>query len=87
MGAFKKLTAQQRGAMDALRALGEMYVSPDDARSLRVMQRRGLVRFRRDEDGGRIAVLRENAVQKARSRREARQLRYIEETFRAFRPV
>jgi hypothetical protein len=51
------------------------------------MQRRGLVRFRRDEDGGRIAVLRENAVQKARSRREARQLRYIEETLRAFRPV
>jgi hypothetical protein len=45
------------------------------------------VRFRRDEDGGRIAVLRENAVQKARSRREARQLRYIEETLRAFRPV
>lgn len=68
---FKRLTGPQRSALAALRALGEMVVSPQDARPLKALQRRGLVRYRRD-DGVRVAVLRENAAQRRRTRREAR---------------
>lgn len=68
---FKRLTGPQRDALRALRALGEMIVSPQDARPLKALQRRGLVRYRRD-DGVRVAMLRENAQQQRRTRRERR---------------
>jgi hypothetical protein len=48
-----------------------MVVSPQDARPLKALQRRGLVRYRRD-DGVRVAVLRENAAQQRKTRRERR---------------
>lgn len=68
---FKRLTGPQRSALAALRALGEMVVSPQDARPLKALQWRGLVRYRRD-DGVRVAVLRENAAQQRKTRRERR---------------
>lgn len=68
---FKRLTGPQRSTLQALRALGEMVVSPQDARPLKALQRRGLVRYRRDE-GVRVAVLRENALQHRKTRRERR---------------
>lgn len=62
--AFNRLTPAQRRVYAALRALGEMIVTPNDARPLRALQRRGLVRYRRDkETGARIAVLRETKAQ------------------------
>ena len=49
-GRFKRLTPQQVRAYAALRILGMMVVvAPDDARPLRALQRRGLVRYRRIE--------------------------------------
>ena len=69
--AFKRLTGPQRSTLQALRALGEIIVSPQDARPLKALQRRGLVRYRRD-DGARVAVLRENAAQRRKTRRERR---------------
>ena len=61
--AFKRLTQPQRDALHALKVLGgEMMVTPQDARSLGVLKRRGLVRFRY-EDGVRLVVLRETTAQ------------------------
>jgi hypothetical protein len=58
-GRFRKLTPQQRATLRALRELGgEMSGTPADARPLRALQRRGLVRYRRALDGSRVAVLR-----------------------------
>ena len=48
-GRFKRLTPQQVRAYATLRILGMMVVAPDDARPLRALQRRGLVRYRRIE--------------------------------------
>jgi len=71
--AFKRLTRPQRDAMRALRELGgEMAVLDQDARSLAVLARRGLVRYRRDEDGVRLAVLRETTAQARKRKREER---------------
>lgn len=70
---FKRLTPQQRDTLAALKALGELTVTPRDARQLRALRRRGLVRYRR-VDGIRIAVL----VASTRSRRaKAREARWI----------
>lgn len=55
--AFKKLSPAQKRALFYLRELGEMVVSPQDARSLKILQKRGLIRYRR-HDGVRYAVLR-----------------------------
>jgi DNA-binding MarR family transcriptional regulator len=72
--AFKRLTRPQREAMKALRELGgEMMVTPQDARSLAVLACRGLVRYRRDEDGVRLVVLRETTAQARARKREERQ--------------
>jgi hypothetical protein len=68
---FKRLTGPQASTLAALRALGEMLVSPQDARPLKALQRRGLVRYRRI-DGARVAVLRDNAAQVRKTRRERR---------------
>jgi hypothetical protein len=57
---FKRLTPQQRDTLRALRRLGEMVVTPDDARPLRALKRRGYVRYRR-ADGVRMAVLKLNS--------------------------
>jgi DNA-binding MarR family transcriptional regulator len=71
--AFKRLTRPQREAMKALRELGgEMMVTPQDARSLAVLKRRGLVRYRRDEHGVRLVVLRETTAQARARKREER---------------
>lgn len=57
-GGFQKLTPQQRACLKALHSLGGLMVAnPSDARPLRALQRRGLVRFRHI-DGVRHAVLR-----------------------------
>lgn len=57
-GGFKRMTPQQRAVYAALRTLGgEMVVLPQDARPLRALQRRGLVRFHR-VDSVRVARLR-----------------------------
>jgi hypothetical protein len=68
---FKRLTGPQASTLAALRALREMLVSPQDARPLKALQRRGLVRYRRI-DGARVAVLRDNAAQVRKTRRERR---------------
>lgn len=59
MSTFKRLTGPQRDTLRALRALGQMVVTPLDVRPLRALQRRGLVRYRRI-DGVRHAVLKLN---------------------------
>jgi hypothetical protein len=66
--AFKRLTAAQRDALRYLRALGEMVVSPQDSRSLTILKRRGLVKYR-EFDGVRVAVLRETKAQQDVKRR------------------
>lgn len=68
---FKRLTAQQRETLKALRALGWMVVNPNDARQLAALKRRGLVRYKR-EGGVRVAVLRDPAAEAAEKRRERR---------------
>jgi hypothetical protein len=70
---FKRLTRPQRDALRALRQLGgEMVVTEQDARSLAVLARRGLIRYRRDEDGVRLVVLRETTAQARARKREER---------------
>jgi DNA-binding MarR family transcriptional regulator len=70
---FKRLTRPQRDALRALRELGgEMAVTEQDARSLAVLARRGLIRYRRDEDGVRLVVLRETTAQARARKREER---------------
>ena len=74
---FKRLTQPQRDALHALKVLGgEMMVTPQDARSLGVLKRRGLVRFRY-EDGVRLVVLRETTAQARVRRRDERQVRVV----------
>jgi Mn-dependent DtxR family transcriptional regulator len=73
--AFKRLTQPQRDALHALKMLGgEMMVTPQDARSLKILQRRGLVRYRY-EDGVRLVVLRETTAQARVRKRDERQIR------------
>jgi hypothetical protein len=73
--AFKRFTTAQRDALRALRQLGgEMVVTEQDARSLAVLARRGLIRYRRDEHGVRLAVLRETPAQARVRKREERQV-------------
>lgn len=64
MARFRKLTPQQARVYKALRILGAFAVNPQDARTLRSLQRRGLVRYR-TIDGVRHAVLRETKAQQA----------------------
>lgn len=77
---YKRLTPQQSRALEALRALGELTVTPDLARPLKALQRRGLVRYRRDAHGARIAVLRDN---RRTRRRRSREDRWINQTWEA----
>ena len=57
--AFKRMTAQQRETYHALRALdGVMTVTPQDARQLHALRKRGLVRLGRDAQGVKVARLR-----------------------------
>jgi hypothetical protein len=73
MGAFKRLTPAQRLVYRALRELGgEMTVTPDDARPLRALKRRGIIVYRRTL-GVRVARLR---VTKAERRVRARMGRW-----------
>lgn len=72
---FKRLTEQQRSVYNALRELGEMVINYDDARSVAVLKRRGLVRYRRDQDGVRYAILRETAGERRVQRRTERAAR------------
>lgn len=59
---FKRWTDPQRDVLQALRALGgEMTVTPDTARPLHNLKRRGLVKFSRDESGVKVARLRAHA--------------------------
>jgi hypothetical protein len=71
---FKKLTAAQRDAYDALRALGKMNVTPRDARPLKALKRRGLIRYAR-ENGARVAILRQSGPAKRAVQRERRAAR------------
>jgi len=73
--AFKRLTAAQRRALEYLRAMGEMVPSPQDARSLKILAKRGLVRYR-NRDGIRHAVLYDGNVEAAK-RRMKRATRYF----------
>jgi hypothetical protein len=54
---FKRLSKNQRACLAAVRRLGEVMISPNDARSFKALQRRGLIRYRRIA-GARVAVLR-----------------------------
>ena len=56
MSRFRKMTRQQRDVYQALRVLGEMVVTPNDARPLKALKRRGLITYRTKPV--RIAVLR-----------------------------
>lgn len=47
-----------------LKELGELVVLPHDARPLKELKRRGWIRYRRDEDGVRIAVLKAKLMRK-----------------------
>ena len=69
---YRRLTVAQARALAALRMLGEVVVSPQDARPLRALQRRGLVRYERREYG-RVAVLRATTAQKRAASRCERQ--------------
>lgn len=83
MSRFRRLTTQQRSTLKALRTLGSMTVTPRDARQLRALKRRGLVRYKRDGAGVRIAVLRENAAVRNRHARDQRWLSRIWEALHA----
>jgi len=73
---FKRLTAAQRDAYATLRALGgEMVVTPRDARPLRALQRRGLVRYALDPSGVRVARLRVTGAARAKRTRDRRRWR------------
>jgi len=54
---FKRMTPQQREVYQVLRAMGEIVVQPNDARPLKALKKRGLIRYRR-LGGVRYAVLR-----------------------------
>lgn len=84
MAKFKRLTASQAGTYAALRALRIMIVSPQDARPLKALVRRGLVRYRRIE-GVRHAELRATHAEQAKDRREAAWIRRYEEWTRQIR--
>jgi len=71
--AFKRLTKQQRAVYAALRALREMVVMPQDARPLKALKARGLIRYR-NIGGIRTAILRE--FDTAEKRRMKRWLRW-----------
>lgn len=77
---YKRLTPAQSKALEALRILGELVVTPNLARPLKALKRRGLVRYRRDAHGGRIAVLRET---RRTRRRRSRDDRWINQTWEA----
>ena len=67
---YRKLTPQQRAVYLAIRQLGgEVVVTPDTARPLHALKRRGLVRFARDGQGVKLARLRDNRATKRRIRR------------------
>jgi len=84
--AFKRLTQPQRDALHALKVLGgEMMVTPQDARSLGVLKRRGLVRYRY-EDGVRLVVLRETTAQARVRKRDERQVRTVLNFWLSVRP-
>lgn len=88
MAKFKRLTPAQESTYAALRALRSMVVSPQDARPLKALVRRGLVRYRRIE-GVRYAELRATRAQTAQERREAAWLKRYErwiETTRSAKP-
>jgi hypothetical protein len=73
--AFKRMTQQQREALEALKTLGgEMVVQDQDARSLRALQRRGLVRYKRVE-GVLHVVLRQTKAQERADERDERALK------------
>jgi DNA-binding MarR family transcriptional regulator len=55
---FRRLTPKQKEVLRAIRQLGELTVTPNDARPLKALWRRGWIRYKRDDDGVRIAVLR-----------------------------
>lgn len=70
MPAFKRLTPAQAAVYLALRQLsGELTVTPNDARPLHALRRRGLVRFARDASGVKVARLRPNRATRRRLRR------------------
>lgn len=54
---FKPMTKPQRDVYAVLRAMGEIVVTPNDARPLKALKRRGLIRYR-NKGGVRTAVLR-----------------------------
>ena len=73
---FKRLTVAQREVYAALRALGgEMVATPNDARPLRALQRRGLIRYTRDSSGVRLAVLRVVGAARRKRTRDRRRWR------------
>lgn len=66
---FKQMTKAQREVYAVLRAMQEMVVTPNDARPLKALKRRGLIRYR-VVDGIRTAVLREpDTIEKRRLKR------------------
>jgi len=75
MGRFRRLTPQQRATLAAIKRLKVMTVTPQDARPLRALQRRRLVRYSRDELGVRLAIYRGTAAARRVQRRTARALK------------
>lgn len=51
------MTSAQRAVYAVLRAMGEIVVTPNDARPLKALKRRGLIKYRKYA-GVRTAVLR-----------------------------
>lgn len=69
---FRRLTPQQRETLDVVRRLGSMTVTPRDARQLRALKRRGLVRYTRDAHGVRVVIYRGTAATRRKATREKR---------------
>jgi hypothetical protein len=72
MTTFKRLTPPQRELAAVLRARGVVILTPENARPLHALKRRGLARFGLDVHGRRVAFLRLTAAQKRANAREDR---------------
>ena len=81
MSRFRRLTPRQREVLEALKALREVVVMPNDARPLKALKRRGLIRYRRI-DGVRIAQYRDAAATRRARQRDARQWKRLREIFK-----
>jgi hypothetical protein len=82
---FRRMTPRQREVLDALKALREVVVMPGDARPLKALKRRGLIRYRR-VDGVRIAQYRDSAATRRARQRDERQWQRLRAVFSGKKP-